>query len=161
MPSVLLCYHEMPFEMFTEHEVELFALHINVFNLNEMFLSICMQHTDNNIPRKWFLGASFWYCVLQDRWSFWGLCPLDPLGVYSTPPDNQLLQAMKYGHCISCVRQDTTFIHTLTTNLAHHSKFLKNGLPWTHSPPQRCLIVCPQPIKGKRLCGVPLQISER
>ena len=32
---------------------------------------------------------------------------------------------MKYGHCISCFRQDTTFIHALTTNLAHHFKFLK------------------------------------
>ena len=126
----------MRFEMFTGHEVELFALHINVFNLNEFFLSICTQHADKNVPRKWFLGAFFWYCVLQDRWSFRGLCPLDPTralpwthwGAYSVPPDNQLLQAMKYGHCISCFRQDTTFIHVLTTNLVHHSKFLKKGL---------------------------------
>ena len=54
-----------------------------------------------------------------------GLCP-GPTGGLITPPpqDNQLLQAMKYGHCISCFRQDTTFIHAFTTNLAHHSKFL-------------------------------------
>ena len=48
------------------------------------------------------------------------------------PPDNQLLQAMKYGHCISCFRKDTTFVHALTTNLAHHSKFLKKGLTSSH-----------------------------
>ena len=41
---------------FTEHEVELFALHINFFNLNEFFLSICMQQTDKNVPIKWFFG---------------------------------------------------------------------------------------------------------
>ena len=39
-------------EMFTEHEVEIFAVHINFFNLNEFFLSICMQHTDKKVPRK-------------------------------------------------------------------------------------------------------------
>ena len=49
----------MRFEMFTEHEVELFALYINFFNLNEFFLSICMQHTDKNVPRKWLLGGTF------------------------------------------------------------------------------------------------------
>ena len=49
----------MRFEMFTEHEVELFALHINFFNLNEFFLSICMQRTDKNLPRKWLFGAFF------------------------------------------------------------------------------------------------------
>ena len=32
----------MRFEMFTKHEVELFALHINFFNLNEFLLSICI-----------------------------------------------------------------------------------------------------------------------
>ena len=32
LPSVLWCYYEMRFEMFTEHEAELFALHINFFN---------------------------------------------------------------------------------------------------------------------------------
>ena len=42
--------------MFTEHEVELFALHINLSNLNEFFLLICMQHTDKNVLRKWLLG---------------------------------------------------------------------------------------------------------
>ena len=40
--------------MFTEHEVELFALHINFFNL---MLLICMQHTDKNVPRKWLCGT--------------------------------------------------------------------------------------------------------
>ena len=49
----------MRFEMFAEHEVELFALHINFFNLIEFFLSICMQHTDKNVPRKCFLGHFF------------------------------------------------------------------------------------------------------
>ena len=49
----------MRFEMFTEHEVELFALHINFINLNEFFLSICMQHIDKNVPRKWFWGHFF------------------------------------------------------------------------------------------------------
>ena len=49
----------MRIEMFTEHEVELFALHINFFNLNEFFLSIFMQHTDKNVPRKWLLGGIF------------------------------------------------------------------------------------------------------
>ena len=69
----------MRFEMFTKHEVEIFALHIN------FFLSACMQHTDKNVPRKWFFGAFSWHFVLQDRWSFRGLCSLDPLGAYSTP----------------------------------------------------------------------------
>ena len=118
--------------MFTEQEVDLFALHINFFNLNEFFLSICIQHTDKNVPRKCFFGGIFWYCVLQDRWSFRGLRPWTPTRAllwthwgFIAPPDNQLLQAMKYGHCISCFRQDTTFIHALMTNLALHSKFLK------------------------------------
>ena len=123
----------MHFKMFTEHEVELFALHINFFNLNEFFLSIRMQHTDKIYQESGFLGAFFWYCVLQDRWSFWGLHPLDPqrgicpapTGGLAVPPDNQLIQEMKYGHCISCFREDATFIHALTTDLAHHSKFLK------------------------------------
>ena len=90
----------MRFEMFTEHEVELFALHINFLNLNEFFLSICMQHTDKNVQIKWFFGGIFWYCVLQDRWSFRGLRPLDPTkallwthwggGGLIASPDNQL-----------------------------------------------------------------------
>ena len=46
----------MRFEMFTEHEVELFALHINFFNLNEFFLSVCMQHTDKKFTKK----VAFW-----------------------------------------------------------------------------------------------------
>ena len=33
MPSMLWCHHEIRFEMFTEHDVEIFALHINFFNL--------------------------------------------------------------------------------------------------------------------------------
>ena len=49
----------MRFEIFTEHEVELFALHINFFNLNEFFISSCMQHTDKNVLRKWVLGDIF------------------------------------------------------------------------------------------------------
>ena len=49
----------MRFEMFTEHEVELFALNIIFFNLNDFFLSICIQHTDKNVPRKWLLGGIF------------------------------------------------------------------------------------------------------
>ena len=53
-----------------------------------------------------------------------GLCPGLTEGLIA-PPDNQPLQAMKYGHCISCFRQDTTFIHALTTCLAHHPKYLK------------------------------------
>ena len=79
MPSMLYCHHEMRFEMFTEHEVEIFALHINsmyvrilmlLFNLNEFFLSIFRQHTDKNIPGKCnFFGIVF-YCVLQDHRSF-------------------------------------------------------------------------------------------
>ena len=81
----------MHFEMFTEHEAELFALHINFLNLNEFFLSICMQHTDKNVPRKCFLGAFFWYCVLQDRWSFRGLLSLDPLQSRGPGPTGELI----------------------------------------------------------------------
>ena len=114
MLSVFQCYHEMRFKIFTEHEVELFAFHINFFNLNEFFLSICMQHTDKNVPRKWFLGAFFWYCVLQDCWSFWGFCPLDPppglcpgpTGGLITPPRQPATPGrMKYGYCILCLRK--------------------------------------------------------
>ena len=47
-----------------------------------------------------------------------------PTGGLQHPHDPLLLQAMTYGHCISCLRQDTTFIYALKTNLAHHSKFL-------------------------------------
>ena len=49
----------MHFEMFTEHEVELFALHIIFLNLNEFFVSICMQHTDKGLPKKWLFGGIF------------------------------------------------------------------------------------------------------
>ena len=92
-----------------------------------------MQHTDKNVPRKWFFGGVLWYCALQDRWSFCGLLPPGhPPGLYpgptrglTAPPDPQLLQAMTHSHCISCLQQDTTFIYALMTNLAHHSKFLK------------------------------------
>ena len=62
--------------------------------LNEFFLSICMLHPDKNVPRKWSFGGIFWYCVLQDRWSFRGLRPLNP---HQGP--GQLLQAMIYSHC--------------------------------------------------------------
>ena len=58
-----------------------------------------------------------------------GLCPGTTRRLIAPPPpDSQLLQAMKYGHCISCFRQDTTFIHALKRKLAHHSKFLQKGL---------------------------------
>ena len=53
----------MRFEMFTEHKVKLFALHINFFNLNQFFLSICMQHTDKNLPRKWLFGHFLVLCT--------------------------------------------------------------------------------------------------
>ena len=134
MPSVLQCYHRMRFEMFTEHEVELFALHINFFNLNEFFLSICMQHTDKNVPRKWFFGGIFLALCTAGSLEFTGasppglppgLCPGPTGGLLAPPPDNQLLQAMKYSHYTPCFRQGTTFIHALTTNLARHSKFLR------------------------------------
>ena len=123
----------MRFEMFPEHEVELFALHINFFNLNEFFLSICMQHTDKNVPRKWFLGGIFLTLCTAGSLELLGalppgpppgLCP-GPTGSLQHPRDPLLLQAMTYGHCISCLRQDTTFIYAFMTNLAHHSKFLK------------------------------------
>ena len=123
----------MRFEMFTE-PVELFALHINFFNLNEFSFQFVCSTQIKMYQESGFLGSFFWYCILQDRCSFQGLRPLDPhqgsaldpLGPYSAPPpDKQLLQAMKYSHCISCFQQDTTFIHALTTNLTHHSKFLK------------------------------------
>ena len=125
----------MRFEMFTEHEVEIFALRINFFNLNEFFLSICMQHTDKKVPRKWFFGGIFFILCTAGSLELPGALPLvphqgsalDPLGAYSTPPDPLLLQAMTYGHCASCLQHDTTFIHALTTNLAHHSKFLKKS----------------------------------
>ena len=97
MPSVLLCYHEMRFEMLTEHEVELFALHINFFNLNEFFPSICMQHTDKNVPRKWLLGTFFGtvYCRIAGAsgcfvpWTPIRALPWTHWRAYSTP-DNQL-----------------------------------------------------------------------
>ena len=49
----------MRFEMFTEHEVELFALHINFFNLNEFFISICMHHTEKMYQESGFWGGFF------------------------------------------------------------------------------------------------------
>ena len=65
--------------MSTECEVELFALHINFFNLNEFLLSICMQHTDKNAQGKWLLGHFFRtvYCRITGAspGSLPGLCP--------------------------------------------------------------------------------------
>ena len=133
----------MRFEMFTEHEVEIFAFHIYVYNLNELFLSICVQHTDKNVPRKCFVGAFFYtlYCRIAGTsggFAPWtptrallpgpppGLCP-GSTGRLQHPLNTLLFQAMTYGHCISCFRQDTTFIHALMTNLAHHSKSLKKA----------------------------------
>ena len=76
--------------MFTEHEVELFALH-KFFNLNEFFLLVCVQHTDKNVPRKWLYGDIF--LVLCSAGSL-ELRLLDPTkvlpwthwGAYSVPP---------------------------------------------------------------------------
>ena len=50
-------------------------------------------------------------------WTHWG--PYSP-PIPPAAPGNDI-----YGHCISCLRQDTTFIRALTTNLAHHSEILK------------------------------------
>ena len=82
-----------------------------------------------------FSGAFFdtLYCrIAGASWSFAlgrprGLCPR-PTGGLQHPPDPLLFQAITYGHCISCLRQDTTFIHALMINLGHHTKFLKKGL---------------------------------
>ena len=70
----------MRFEMFTEHEVELFALHTNFFNLNEFFLSICMQHTDKNLPRKWLLGGIFLVLCTAGSLELLGALPPGPTG---------------------------------------------------------------------------------
>ena len=51
--------------MFTEHEVEIFALHINFFNLNELFFSLFMQHTDEMYQESGFWGAFF--CTVYCR----------------------------------------------------------------------------------------------
>ena len=67
----------MRFEMFTEHEVELFALYINFFNLNQFFLSICMQHTDKNLPRKWLWGHFLVLCTAGSL-ELPGALPLGP-----------------------------------------------------------------------------------
>ena len=40
-----------------------------------------------------------------------GASPLGPTEGLTLSPDPLLLQAMTYGHCISCLGQDTTFIH--------------------------------------------------
>ena len=99
----------MRFEMFTKLEVE---LHINFFNLNESFLSICLHHTDKNVPRKWFWGAFFGTVCCRIAGALTpgpppGLCPGPTVGLITPPPpqDNQLLQAIKYGHCILSVWQ--------------------------------------------------------
>ena len=68
----------MRFEMFTEHEVELFALHINFFNLNEFFLSIRMQHTDKNVPRKWLFGGVFLVLCTTGSLELLGASPPGP-----------------------------------------------------------------------------------
>ena len=72
----------MRFEMFTEHGVEICALHIIFFNLNQFFLSVCMQHTDKSVPRKWFFGGIFdtLYCRTAGASR-----PLDPLGPAAAP----------------------------------------------------------------------------
>ena len=80
----------MCFKMFTEYEVELFALHTIFFNLNEFFLSICMQHTDKNVPKKWVLGGIFLVLYTAGSLELPGASPpgptpapwlsLDPLG---------------------------------------------------------------------------------
>ena len=84
----------MRFEMFTKHEVQLFALHINFLNLNEFFLSICMQHTDKNVPRKCvFLGAFFStvYCRIAGAsggfasWTPTKALPWTHWGTYTAP----------------------------------------------------------------------------
>ena len=49
----------MCFETLTEHEVEIFALHINFLNLNEFFFSVFMQHTDKMYQESGFWGAFF------------------------------------------------------------------------------------------------------
>ena len=59
----------MRFEMFTEHEVEIFALHINFFNLNEFFLSVFMQHTDKMYQESgfFFLGGGHFFGTVYCR----------------------------------------------------------------------------------------------
>ena len=71
--------------MFTEHEAELSALHINFFNLNEFFFSIWMQHTDKNVPRKWLLGAFFGTVYCRIAGASGGFAPWTNWGAYSTP----------------------------------------------------------------------------
>ena len=46
-------------------------------------------------------------------WTHWGVRAL---------PDPLLLQAMTYGYCISCLRQDTIFIHALPYEFSMHLK---------------------------------------
>ena len=88
------------FKVFTEHEVELFALHINFFNLNEFFLSICMQHTDKIYQESGFGGIFLVHLTVYCRIAGasgasppgppTGICPA-PTGGLAAPPDNQLI----------------------------------------------------------------------
>ena len=70
----------MRFEMFTEDVVEIFALHIIFFNLNEFFLSVCMQHTDKMYQESgccfFFLGGGH----------FLALCTAGSLELPETSP---------------------------------------------------------------------------
>ena len=66
------------FEMFTEDEAEIFALHINFqFYANFSFKFVCSTQIKMHQESS-FWGAFFWYCVLQNRWSFQGLRLLGP-----------------------------------------------------------------------------------
>ena len=77
----------MRFEMFTEHEVELFALHLNFFNLNEFFLSICSTQI------KMYQESGFWghFLVLCTAGSqeLPGASPPRPTGGLIAPPPRQ------------------------------------------------------------------------
>ena len=116
--------------------VTILILFFNLMNFSFQF--VCS--TQIKMYQESVLGAFFWYCVLQDRWSFRGLHPLDPQQGSALEP--QLLEAMTYDHCISCLRQNNTFIHALTTNLAHHSEFLKKACVSQEKSNARGLCVC-------------------
>ena len=66
-----------------------YALHINFFNLNlnEFFLSICMQHTDKNYQESGFLGKFFCTVYCRMAGTSGGFAPGPPPGLCPGPTE--------------------------------------------------------------------------
>ena len=111
------------------------------FNLNEFFLSICMQHTDKSLPKKWLFGVIFGTVYCRVAGASGGFAPWTHCRAYSSP------------HTTSCSRQWNTVIGYRAFGRIPLSSMpslqiwpttlnsFKKGLQWSEGATKACLVV--------------------